>query len=541
MKEFIKGNYGKKLALHYSKKLRFGFLILRKFMAYSSALPGNDLLGIQLVPDEKDFFDVFVVSDKKTSLNYSDLEWIFNDIADVPKGTSDKDLFEGPGRKIYCLTQPETPSANMERVTNDVFLTELIYEMNETGIKLQAFVSKQKPDSAKILFSVPGKITLKLRTMIELAFTGAGIREIKDSRDEGDYLSIDYGYRYLGNFFGETLDIIKDLLVPRDDDDDFFDIDEDFFTSDVKAETEDKSDEGENKETPAEEPVKPSAIEELNNLIGLDDIKTQVLKIRAFARMKQTLSKQGANDLNMVMNACFMGNPGTAKTTVARILAGIFHESGLLETDELIEVGRSDLVSEYSGKTAQLVRDTFKKARGKLLFIDEAYSLVEYWENTHGDEAINTIVQEMENHRDETIVIFAGYPDKMEEFFQRNPGLRSRVPFKILFRDYDADVLTEIVKLEASKRNFSLSDEACAKVNEICSMASETPEFGNGRFCRNLVEEAILNFAYRNFSSDNEEDVPETYELSAEDFKMPAGIKTPLHKKIFGFSVGEAV
>jgi hypothetical protein len=293
------------------------------------------------------------------------------------------------------------------------------------------------------------------------------------------------------------------------------------------------------KEEPAEKESR-TAMGELDRLIGLENIKEQVMKISSFARMKKALSEKGVTDLNMALNACFMGNPGTAKTTVARILARIFNEIGLLKSDEIVEVGRADLIGEYEGKTAQRVKDVFKRAYGKLLFIDEAYSLVEYWDNGFGDEAINTIVQEMENHREETVVIFAGYPDKMEEFFTRNPGLRSRVPFMINFRDYAPEVLAKIVEFEALKKHFTVSEDARSKVFDICGKASETPEFGNGRFCRNLVENAILNFAYRNFKSDKTEDVGVSFELSAEDFAVPGGIATPIPKKVFGFSVGEA-
>ncbi len=281
--------------------------------------------------------------------------------------------------------------------------------------------------------------------------------------------------------------------------------------------------------------AKVSHMEELDSLIGLENVKEQVRKIAAYARMKKAMGAQGNGKLSMALNTEFSGNPGTAKTTVARILAGIFHEIGLLESDDIVEVGRSDLIAGYVGQTAPKVRDVFKKADGKLLFIDEAYSLVDFSKNDFGDEAIDTIVQEMENRRDRTIVIFAGYPDRMAEFFERNPGLRSRVPFSVKFSDYPVETLVKIAESEASKRGFAITADAVSKVNSICAEATSQPQFGNGRFCRNLVENAILNFASRNFGSESATAMPEAMDLIPDDFAMPTLPEKAKPAKKFGF------
>jgi SpoVK/Ycf46/Vps4 family AAA+-type ATPase len=277
-------------------------------------------------------------------------------------------------------------------------------------------------------------------------------------------------------------------------------------------------------------------MEQLDKLIGLDEVKEQVRRITAFARMKKAMGEVGSKQLSMALNMEFTGNPGTAKTTVARILAGLFNEIGLLNSSDIVEVGRSDLVAGYVGQTAKKVKDVFAKAKGRLLFIDEAYTLLECRKNDFGDEAIDTIVQEMENHREETIVIFAGYPDKMAEFFERNPGLRSRVPFSINFKDYESETLAEISAMEASKRGFDISEEAYGKVISLCGEASKKPGFGNGRFCRNLVENAILNYAYRKYQDDASEVNPDLLILDTSDFQMPQGFDRTKVEKKFGFA-----
>lgn len=241
--------------------------------------------------------------------------------------------------------------------------------------------------------------------------------------------------------------------------------------------------------------IKHSYADMLNELIGLEDVKEQVKKITAFARMKKDLPQN--LKVPVALNMEFTGNPGTAKTTVARIMAGLLCEVGLLKSADIVEVGRSDLVAKYVGQTAVKVKEVFSKAEGRLLFIDEAYSLVDFWEGEFGDEAINTIVQEMENRRDKTVVVFAGYPDKMEDFFSKNPGLRSRVPYKITFKDYSVEELVKITELEAGKRGFTISLEASEKLTGIYETVKDDPNSGNGRFCRNVVEAAILNYATR--------------------------------------------
>ena len=172
-------------------------------------------------------------------------------------------------------------------------------------------------------------------------------------------------------------------------------------------------------------------------------------------------------------------------------------ENGLLSKGHLVEVGRGDLVGKYVGWTAQIVQKKFQEAKGGVLFIDEAYSLVDDRDGSFGDEAINTIVQEMENHRDELVVIFAGYPDKMEEFLNKNPGLRSRIAFHVPFADYNADELCMIADLMGEQHKVSFTDEAKKKLHEIFDDAKNREGFGNGRYVRNVLEMAQMNQAGR--------------------------------------------
>ena len=604
MKDYINGNFAKKLKTFAPKKDQTLKDVCQKLLEYGETLPGNELLGVQIAPDQAP--GLIAVSSKKSNLIDGDLDWIFKGFATSPQGVFSEVPFAEPGRTVYALIvsdyQRDTHSCNV----NECYVEDLLNEMTASKIRMQAFACKDF--SGKLLFSIPGEITTKQRTLLSLAFVGTSVKPLDEASYEEACCSRIFIKQYLlaildkfsamhfksSEISEDEIANLCDLLADGFEDLEDLDMDEDDEEMRLKIDEMDLSTSVYNrlrraginyidqlrkltvldllkipnlgkggileigeklkefdrkhpqpsagnkvKEEPAEKESR-TAMGELDRLIGLEDIKEQVMKISSFARMKRALSEKGVTDLNMALNACFMGNPGTAKTTVARILARIFNEIGLLKSDEIVEVGRADLIGEYEGKTAQRVKDVFKRAYGKLLFIDEAYSLVEYWDNGFGDEAINTIVQEMENHREETVVIFAGYPDKMEEFFTRNPGLRSRVPFMINFRDYDPEVLAKIVEFEALKKHFTVSEDARSKVFDICGKASETPEFGNGRFCRNLVENAILNFAYRNFKSDKTEDVGVSFELSAEDFAVPGGIATPIPKKVFGFSVGEA-
>jgi AAA+ superfamily predicted ATPase len=211
-------------------------------------------------------------------------------------------------------------------------------------------------------------------------------------------------------------------------------------------------------------------------------------------------------------------------------------ENGLLSKGDLVEVGRGDLVGKYVGWTAQIVKSKFRAAQGSVLFIDEAYSLVDDKQGMYGDEAINTIVQEMENNREDLAVIFAGYPDKMEDFLRANPGLRSRIAFHVPFADYSPPELYEILELMARKGDMNIAPEAREKLARIFESASRTPEFGNGRFVRNLYEKAKMNQTDRIISMDYDavsDDDLKT--LTASDFEMPPEVKATLAKAI-GFA-----
>ena len=234
-----------------------------------------------------------------------------------------------------------------------------------------------------------------------------------------------------------------------------------------------------------------SAYQELQNMVGLTEIKKEIDKIINYFKSQKLFGERNIKLDQPAMHMVFTGNPGTAKTTVARLFAQILKENEILSEGKLYEVGRADLVGKYVGQTAPLVKEAFKRAKGSVLFIDEAYSLVEK-EGLYGDEAINTIVQEMENNRQDTVVIFAGYPDEMEKFLRKNPGLRSRISHNIHFEDYSSDELCQISKQIAEQKGIFFTDDATDKLRHIFELARQNMDFGNGRFARNIVEAAQM-------------------------------------------------
>ena len=240
-----------------------------------------------------------------------------------------------------------------------------------------------------------------------------------------------------------------------------------------------------------------SALNELDEMIGLASVKKIMHKVIAEAKIKRMCMDKGIKRDNQSMHMLFMGNPGTAKTTVARLFAQIMKEENILPTGNFVEVGRADLVGQYVGSTAPLVKSKFREARGGVLFIDEAYSLCDERKGSYGDEAINTIVQEMENHREDTIVIFAGYSEPMKEFVERNPGMNSRIRFKVNFEDYTADELCDITGLMLAKKEMHITEDAMKKLHGIYENARKDSDFGNGRFARQMIEDAEMNLAGR--------------------------------------------
>lgn len=236
---------------------------------------------------------------------------------------------------------------------------------------------------------------------------------------------------------------------------------------------------------------------ELGEMIGLSSVKAILNKVIASFKLKKLCMDKGLRRENPSLHMSFTGNPGTAKTTVARLFAEIMRDEKILPSGKFVEAGRADLVSNYVGGTAKAVKAKFEEAQGGVLFIDEAYSLCDDRENSFGDEAINTIVQEMENHRSDVIVIFAGYSDKMKAFLNRNPGMSSRIAFHVEFEDYTTDELCEITRLLLTRKGLSITEPAMDKLREIYKNAKADSGFGNGRFVRKILEEAEMNLAER--------------------------------------------
>lgn len=241
-------------------------------------------------------------------------------------------------------------------------------------------------------------------------------------------------------------------------------------------------------------------MKELDDLIGLDNVKNLVKEIQAFIEIQKRRQQENLAVEPQVLHMIFKGNPGTGKTTVARLLGKMFRHMKVLQKGHIIEVERADLVGEYIGHTAQKTREQIKKALGGILFIDEAYSLARGGEKDFGKEAIDTLVKAMEDHKDNLIVILAGYKDEMDWFLQTNPGLRSRFPIRMEFKDYTTEELMRIAKMMAEKRQYKFSPDAINKLENILIACINGPNYdkmGNARLVRNIIEKSIRRQAVR--------------------------------------------
>ena len=256
---------------------------------------------------------------------------------------------------------------------------------------------------------------------------------------------------------------------------------------------------------PEPEPAKTveELLAELDELTGLARVKREVHRQVAVLRVEKLRTEAGLKSPTITRHLVFVGNPGTGKTTVARLVSGIYKALGLLSKGQLVEVDRSELVAGYLGQTATKTADVVASAAGGVLFIDEAYSLTSGADVTgagadqYGREAVDTLVKEMEDRRDDLVVIVAGYPEPMEAFIAANPGLASRFRTTIGFDDYSDDELTDILTGLAEAADYELVPEALEKFGEILAATARDRSFGNGRFARNVLEAAIGRHAWR--------------------------------------------
>ena len=266
-------------------------------------------------------------------------------------------------------------------------------------------------------------------------------------------------------------------------------------------------------------------LEELNRLTGLESVKSFIHELLQTVKLQKQREQLGSKTTPMTLHMVFTGNPGTGKTTVARLISRILKAMGILSQGQLVEVARQDLVGEYVGSTAKKTDAMIQRALGGVLFVDEAYTLARDKHDPFGQEAIDTVVKGMEDHREHLVVILAGYTNEMETFMKSNPGLRSRFPFMVEFPDYTSNEMLEILLLNAKQRDYQIDSNFYDGLLELFEK-KQIPgrnDSGNGRLVRNLLEEAIRKQSVRISESANSLDEVNINVLISDDFGI--GVK----------------
>ena len=261
-------------------------------------------------------------------------------------------------------------------------------------------------------------------------------------------------------------------------------------------------------------------LDELNALVGLEKVKSKVQDLIVYQKIQKMRREQNLHSAKNTLHLAFTGNPGTGKTTVARIVGRIYKQIGLLSKGHFVEVSRTDLIAGYQGQTALKVKKVIEQAKGGVLFIDEAYSITENdHTDSYGRECLTELTKALEDYREDLVVIVAGYTEPMNQFFESNPGLKSRFNTFIEFDDYSANELDEILVSMCKNNDYILTDEVKKKIHFYFEQqtSSKDKSFSNGRLVRNLFDDLVMNHARRVINVEN----PGREELSTikvEDF-----------------------